>query len=507
MGVSPQSRALAVGLDAADSTFVRDLIERGKLPTLARLLESGTWARVDSRGDIGSSAVWPTFLTGTEPIDHGIYFGWVWNPETMACTAVHEGFSTSPFWRTLAESEETLGVLDVPFATPLGVARGFEVLEWGPHDRVAQKPRVSPSRPRQIVTRTPHPFSSLPLVPGRLEDRQGRQRLSSGCVAGARLRGDLAVRLISETNPTLSVVVFTEIHHVAHQLWHTVEPDHHLYADPRFRDAEGVRPTLVEVYEEVDRQVARVIEAAGSGTAVIAFSLHGMRPGPGIATVLEPLLIALEFTSPAEWRRQSWGDRGRTVFGAAKRRVPSRLKARYHRASSHEVRHRLARSTIVPPYDWSRTRAFPLPTEQHGSIRINVVGREAKGIVPEHDYHATCDQLVDALQASTTVDGKPLVRDVLRTADGARLPKHLPDLVVHWEDAALLPPVRVAIGSVEIESEPIRTDWTGQHTAHGFCIFDHSFEEGSIGEEIAGRELHRVLLSALGAKEAPTPAT
>jgi predicted AlkP superfamily phosphohydrolase/phosphomutase len=497
-----------VGLDSAEPTLVRELIDRGELPTLAGLLDRGQWALVDSRADIGSGSVWPTFFTGSDPREHGRYSGWVWKPEAMACVTAYEDFDTPPFWNALQASGESVGLLDVPLLPFAGAEPGFEVSAWGPHDVVLETTQHSPSRASEIVTRNgPHPFAHLYYGPGRLEDHEGRRRLAAACVAGARLRGEAAVNLISEFDPALTIVAFTEIHHTTHQLWHTIAPEHRLYADPRFRRAEGVRPGLIELYREVDRQVGRVIEAAAQDTAVMVFSLHGMEPAPGIPTILEPLLTSLGFARPMRWSGLSWRERAAAAFGAAKRRAPERLKRLYNRTTTDKARHLIAQPTMVPPHDWSRTRAFALPTDQHGFVRLNVAGREAAGIVPEPDYEAVRDQLAETLQAITTVDGEPLVRDVLRTSEGTgELPRTLPDLIVHWDDAAFDRPTRVATGSMEIEADPIRPDLTGHHAPHGFCILDERLANGSVRELIAGKDLSRLLLSTLGARSAGAPA-
>jgi predicted AlkP superfamily phosphohydrolase/phosphomutase len=505
MEASRQQRVLAVGIDSAEPTLIRELIDHGELPALRSLLDRGHWALVDSGADIGSGAVWPTFFTGTGPSEHEMYSGWQWKPEEMACAVVDESFFVPPFWASVVDSGETVGVIDVPWAPVAGIKHGFELSEWGPHEGRRGRPHVAPARARHLAARrASHPFYAVPYGPGQAEDRAGKQRLSSACVAGARLRGDLAVDLISETHPALSIVVFPEVHHASHHLWQTMEPDHSLYA--RYPEpSDEVEPGLVEIYRAVDHQLGRILEAAGPDTAVMAFSLHGMKPGPGIPWLLEPLLESLRFAAPAGWPELSWRGRAAALFGAAKRRAPASLRRIYYRRTSFAVRQRMARSTIMAPHDWSRTRAFSLPSDQRGYIRINLAGREAAGIVSHHDYGAVCDELADELRKAESADGEALVKSVLRTTpSGAAATRHLPDLVVEWDDAAFARPVRIASGSTELECYPIRTDMTGQHAPRGFCIADERLG-GEIDELIAGKDLHRPLLAAVGAEDAPVP--
>ncbi|HEX2268165.1 MAG TPA: alkaline phosphatase family protein, partial [Pyrinomonadaceae bacterium] len=123
------TNVLAIGIDAAESTLVRRMIEQDELPSLGSLLAEGRWLEVRSPSTIGSGAVWPTFLTGEEPASHGIYSEWKWLPETMSLRR-YQGHHLTPFWKALTEQGISIGVFDVPFAPPVGITRGFEVCEW-----------------------------------------------------------------------------------------------------------------------------------------------------------------------------------------------------------------------------------------------------------------------------------------------------------------------------------------------------------------------------------------
>jgi predicted AlkP superfamily phosphohydrolase/phosphomutase len=132
----------------------------------------------------------------------------------------------------------------------------------------------------------------------------------------------------------------------------------------------------------------------------------------------------------------------------------------------------------MPQYDWSQTRAFPLVTEQHGSIRVNLIGREAKGIVPVHDYATVCREVEEWLHTLTTSDGKPLARKVIRMAESGEqaLKMRIPDVIVHWEDSAFRSPLKIGGSPLEYHSDGNR--YLSQHTSEGFCIL----KGGSDGE-------------------------
>jgi predicted AlkP superfamily phosphohydrolase/phosphomutase len=350
---------------------------------------------------------------------------------------------------------------------------------------------------RKVVSQTVHPFSVRRRRPGAPEDLEELTRLGSECAAGARVRGEFAARLISDTRPDLAIVVFTEVHHVSHPLWHTVVPDHSLYAGESFSGDGSLPGGVAEVYREVDRQVGRLVKAAGRNSDVIALSLHGIKPARGIVTVLDPLLCGLGFAHRPDWSTRSWSGQVRASLAQIKRHIPSAVKRSYHSTLPPALRRRLARTTILPVYDWSRTRAFSLPTDQHGLVRLNVVGREASGIVPPEQYQETCELVTESLLGVMREDGQPVVRDVIRLSEaGERPPHRLPDLVVHWHDAAFARPLRTA--SPRVEAHPVRLDRTGEHAPDGFSIMRGDFGGERIGESTLARDLHRYALAGLG---------
>jgi len=145
---------------------------------------------------------------------------------------------------------------------------------------------------------------------------------------------------------------------------------------------------------------------------------------------------------------------------------------------------------MLPPYDWRQTRAFALPTDQHGWIRINLRNRERDGIVAPEEYDSTCARVEDLMRSLQTKDGAPLVKSVMRMAANvaeAELMK-LPDLVVHWTDATFKNGARIKDSNVRITM--IGTKFTGQHALDGFCIVRAPLDPGATHEILKAEEMH-----------------
>jgi predicted AlkP superfamily phosphohydrolase/phosphomutase len=495
-------RLLAIGIDAAEGSFVRRLIEQGEMPALSSLLsdhKSGGWLRVRSPAHIGSGAVWPTFITGEEPTTHGIYSEWSWCPETMSLSRYH-GRHLTPFWKAVADQNIPVGVFDVPFALPVGMSRGFEVCEWWAHDTTGAGLQAGPDEVLSFVKRSPaHPLSRNRFVDTTPDSKSNLKELSSACVEGVRRRGLLAQRLLKETKPQLLLLVFPEIHHASHQMWHTIQPEHHLYQTRGQNGGPALEPLLKDVYRAVDIQVGALIEAAGDWTTVMVFALHGMQPALGFPAFLGPLLMERGFSRLASWSSQSWTKRALSLFAATKRHMPEQLKQLYYKLTPTSATHKLARPTMLPVFDWPNTRAFSLPTDQYGWIRINLIGREAKGSVPPDQYDETCRQLEELLLGLTNDEGQALVQKVLRTAAsaGSALTNPLPDLVVHWQFAALVSPLKIK--DSKVQAGPIGKKSTGQHASEGFCIYRGDRDWGVDGA-VAAKDLGRLMTESLNVR-------
>jgi predicted AlkP superfamily phosphohydrolase/phosphomutase len=458
------------------------MLEDGELPAMKAVLDSGTWRRVTSPSRYANGAVWPSFYSGLDVSEHGQCSRWNWDPAQMRMIYTDTSGLT-PFWKTLDEGGATVGVIDVPFAPFVGLPKGFEVLEWGPHDRIVGRVQASPGGVADDVAGHPsHPFNDdLARPPLRPEDVPA---FLDECIEGVRRRGDLAEHLLRRVETDVAVVLFTESHHAGHYLWHTVEPELEMYADLR---AAPAKKTLEDLYREMDSQVGRLIEAAGPGTSVFVFAVHGMERARGVPTVLEPFLEELGM---AHVDRSV--DMRRSALLALKERIPRPLRDIYRRSVPLARRSQWGKAAVLPHYDWSRTRAFAMPIDHEGQIRINLAGREAQGIVPPEEYDQTCDAIERAVKALTTSDGRPAVDEVLRAPRGPDSGP-LADLIVLWSPAAFESPVRTGSG----DAPTFRRELTAQHSPEGFCI-SNAPAAGSDDEPIAAQDLHRLIAAAAG---------
>ena len=139
---------------------------------------------------------------------------------------------------------------------------------------------------------------------------------------------------------------------------------------------------------------------------------------------------------------------------------------------SKTLRDKLAQRVDTADIDWGRTRAFCLPTDLEGYIRVNLRGREPAGCVaPGAEYEAVLADLEAALLELRDADtGAAVVREVWRIDRECPGDKRgfLPDLVVRWVGERQHGRVTSErVGVVEVESPDRRA---GTHQGPGFVL-------------------------------------
>jgi predicted AlkP superfamily phosphohydrolase/phosphomutase len=68
-----RKKVIVIGLDGLEPTIVESMLERGELPNLARIRQSGGYSRLRTTYPAQTPVAWSSFATGTNPGGHGIF--------------------------------------------------------------------------------------------------------------------------------------------------------------------------------------------------------------------------------------------------------------------------------------------------------------------------------------------------------------------------------------------------------------------------------------------------
>lgn len=422
---------VAIGLDATQISLIERLCEEGRLPTIRRLREQGRFGRIQSDATYFASSVWPTFYNSARTEHHGWYYGKMWHPEKMRLEFAGQSWlPQEPFWETLDQARYRIAILDMPYALSTPRVNGVFVSGWQTHDAFGRFSHPS-HQWREIRRR----FGRPSMRPERFGEQTPKSlsRLRQEMLDTLEQSTDISRWLLETDSWDLFMIVLGSIHRGTHYLWDLSQIDSSKLDSETRRTLEAARD---ELYVAADRAVARILDSAPSDALVLVFSLHGMGANPGWADRSSDLVAHVHRdgsqAAPQEGRLYRW-----------KRRAPWRLIREVTTRLPVRVNKRFVPLWSSRMFDWSKTRFFPLPVDINGYIRVNLKGREPRGIVePGAEYDALLTELEDAFRGYRTIEtGEPIVRDVVRVDDivdaGAPRRYLLPDIVLLWAPVSL----------------------------------------------------------------------
>jgi len=532
------SRVAAIALDAADRHVVQRLIDRGELPFLGALRARS--ARYELRSDdlYRSTLLWEAFLAGREDTGNGVDGGFVFEPDSYASFPVG-ALGTMPFY------ERVPGIvpiaIDVPHLSPSG--SGVRVCCWGGHTLTS----VRGSVPRGLLHEINEHFGPHPAFGAdhayAWHRREYVESLGDALVEGARRRIEVAGWLQQRFRDwNLILIAMSEAHSAGETFGHTLDEMHPLASTPT---AALAWQKLVEVYRALDDAVRRFASTLPQDTALLVFALHGMTVNDADlpSQVLLPELLyrvqrgrsRLRDVDQQEWRRAgcppvvpksavTWKQHLDARWKGARPGMPryrrlgrrllpdALLDARQRHAErgrkvlpdessatdETERGHRKLDGSVPSWYReaWPELRAFALPTFSDARMRINLQGRERRGVVPLDEYGRFRSQVEAWVRSSRDArTERPAVEDVCSNWAHDPLDLEGPDadLVVRWApgvDAIAHPDVGM------IGPYPFRR--TGGHTPHGFAwLSGPGIEPGEHGQRLA-RDVPPTILTLLG---------
>jgi predicted AlkP superfamily phosphohydrolase/phosphomutase len=466
--MTSRTPAVLLGLDAADLGLIQRLGAGGTLPNLSGLLSRGCTGVMRGEAERFAGAVWPTFYTGQPVSRHGVYHNKLWRQEHMRCEiASAEWCPEPPFWERLRGAGRRVAVVDVPMTvarpTPMD---GLSLAGWGTHDVIARgswpptlwreiETSLGPSAmpPERFGSQTPHSL-------GRLAHEL---RVATAQIA------EIGARLYRREAWDLFLLVFGATHRGGHYLWDLSQVDSRAISPGRRR---ALGEALGQVYRAVDAGVGRILELVPPDTRVLVFALHGMGPNTTwadrCADILSRIMAGRPTGAPAR----------RGLIYAAKQAIPWRLARAVTTRIPPELQARLVPIWSARMFDWDTTRAFPLPMDHAGYVRINLRGREPRGIVAPEEYDPLCDEIAEGfLGFRDAGSGKPIVRQVHRLDDlapeGEPARGRLPDLVVEWAGvpAASAPVIRSErLGELTWRSPRLPSGRAGNHAPDGWFV-------------------------------------
>jgi predicted AlkP superfamily phosphohydrolase/phosphomutase len=451
-----------------DAALIERWGRQGFLPTLHAIMSEGVWGNLETTAQALHTSSWPTLFTGTLPGKHGVYYPYQPCPaEQLARHIGPEQYGEYPFWKILDEAGKRCIVVDAPETFPVKGFQGVQIFEWGTWAWYWKRMATPVEVERELTAK----FGVYPL---KLEAK----RLGLGIPKPDDLRKQLIASAFHKAKITnwlmenrpwdLFLVVFAELHPAGHYFWPTNAP-------ARCRDMtapdDSSMSDLRDLYIAVDTAIGKILRQCGEEVTVFITSGDGVGANHCAWHLLPQTLMRLGFTPTPNNHSNSGNGRSiKPLLSRLRDSVSPGLRSAISSRLPWQLRDRLVSQISTASIDWSRTRAFTLPTDLEGCIRVNLRGREPQGVVePGTQYEEVCSELTEALEKLVNpATGRAAVRRVWRIDHlfpGKRR-DHLPDLTVVWNDEAEIR--ELYSDRTGLVSEPAVDPRTGTHRPLGF---------------------------------------
>lgn len=530
-----------LGFDSIDPLLMEKWILQGHLTNFRKLREHTAYGYLhstinyfDSTEEIkANDALWPAFITGCRAHTTGFWTASQYNPETYAisCELRSSGYVYDKYLPFYAlHSGYKVAIFDLPYVPLLEEVDGIQMLGWGGHFPYT----ANASLPPQIFPEMVQKYGANPLIYREKSawwQKSYIQWLKGTLQRSIAGRNAIGLDLLKQEDWDLFLMILSEPHSAAHDLYNYSQSDHPLY--PHLMHHWKEADPLLETYQFLDAALGKLLNEIPEDANLLCFSPTGMGvnfsehlcqvvlpeilyrhsfPGevaiaPGKIDDIVPELIRRPI-------RNCWdGDTWIRLYESNpfKKLLKQRTHKYFLRSNYKGLRSPYSKEAQQQGMGWMpamwmqplwpKMKAFALPGFSDGYIRLNVEGRDRDGIVSMADYDALCDELTQILsRLSCARTGESLVRKVVRTRQsvhdsGAHLPDF--DLVVIWEEHMTDVVNSPDFGRVG----PISYFRSGSHRNPGFVMVKGpEFVPGSNLPDSEVVDLPATILDLMGAK-------
>jgi predicted AlkP superfamily phosphohydrolase/phosphomutase len=472
-----RNRVIMIGVDTARPDQIDRYCSDGTMPALQRLRENGAWGSLESVSNYSSGAIWPSLVTGHLPHRHGQYFTHMQlaNGTYHIVKRYADDLKGSPFWNAATSQGRHVAVVDVPQTRPAENFSGIHITGWG-----GEFPGWPPdSWPKELMNEVYGAIGKHPIVHGdprifiKPATREEYRAVTTALLDGMEKKRQLLIYLMEKEPWDLFLTVLPETHWAMHVLCHLLEADHPDHK-PEFDDEFG--DFFDCLFAKQDEVIADLVTRAPEANFIV-FSGSGMWPNYTGSHLLPQVIAKLGLgpngAVPPEDASDSPKSKGWAYYRI--RRLQDTFGMPLIQTAKHLIPERMwdkwTRRLVYPSGQWAKSRAFVVPNDCNGSIRINLKGREPNGLVEPSEYEALCDMLEQELAVLENVaSGKPAVETIIRTRRELNTDQadDLPDIIVTWAGDAPKTGFRSPrIGTV-LGEDPERR--SGRHHPEGFVV-------------------------------------
>ena len=400
-----------LGLDGATFDLIDLWIDRGILPNLKKLKNSGSWGELESTNPPTTPPAWTSAITGMDPGYHGI-FDFTVSPlqnakrPLVSSSTVHG----NKIWHILNAFDQKTIVLNVPITYPPESVNGimisgmmtpsFESSFTFPENIKTRLKAVCGNYipnvdiPKYDVDFEPDAFAFLDDIRECFERRREAVR-----------------HLMATEDWDFFMVVFIAMDRIQHLFYKYLVPDNPLYET---RLGERLRTRIIEEYKRIDDAIGEITNSLDANTIRITISDHGFGPTRGYFNANKWLMDQGFLTvNPLQYAQKRAFHLAMQIGNSqwTRKVVPEhwlstiRKKVRQRRSTFTS-----AKSDLMQVVDWPCTKAYfaSIPTQ---GIFINEKRKDGSGLVePGEDVRTLKNEIKSRLmQIHNPLTGNPII--------------------------------------------------------------------------------------------------
>jgi predicted AlkP superfamily phosphohydrolase/phosphomutase len=453
--------------DSVSLPHMNRLLEEGRLPALANLRARGHWVSLETPALQWEGATYFTLYSGKDVKEHGIYFPFLWSAADQRVRPQDDYPVPEAVWERLARSGKRCLVIDPYEGKPPKVMAGKALSGWQfKHKVTLRRWSIPQGLDRQLERR----FGGPSLV----EEAYGRpsvpylERMRERLLAAPKRAADVATALLAEEQFDLVWITLSAGHIAGH--WF-LDPSRLPLDHTDQRTKAKLHSTLDDAYAAVDEALADIVACLPPNTDLIVLSPSSIGSNASRAHLLPGMLQAV---LDGKGIRSSEQKRSGNFLWRFRAAIPADFRASVARMLPDAWTMELTARLEMRGMDWSRTRAFMVPSGECGYVRLNLFGREREGIVQPSESDQVLDEIASGLLTFRDPDGTPAVKRVELVSQSTKertLSNPLPDLIVHWSDH--LPPHLAGAYSPQFGEVP-SSGWgsgrTGEHRDEAWAL-------------------------------------
>jgi predicted AlkP superfamily phosphohydrolase/phosphomutase len=383
-------------------------------------------------------SAWPTIYTGTYPGDDGVYHAIQIRAGEQKLHALRpHDCAHPPFWKFLDEAGRRCIVMDAFIGYPLADFNGVQVFDYGTW-RWFSSPGAAPGAVWKELNERCGRYPGLESM--EIVRRPDPLRFRDRLIAAAEVKGKAARWLMQNYPWDMCFVTFSEMHSAGHHLWHVDDREHPAHAAAEIN---GIEHALRDVYGAVDAALGELLGIVGDSITVVVTSGDGMGPNYRgyhlMPDVLNRLGLLHFNSSRPDYTDANPSRIRKSALSMLREAIPLSMRRALVRCIPRDLRQHMYLHFALDNVDWDRTRAFCIPSDNEGFIRLNLTGREPWGRVDATAVQRLLAELQDDLLGLVNPDnGRAAVGrvDLAPEVFPGDRQQDLPDVVVGWDPDA-----------------------------------------------------------------------